>query len=114
MSAHTVAGLLQSQTPVPGKGGAEKVCRGFPAGHPVHPHAGGTETLKAALLGETPKVLWHEKKQHDCIHFTLPKQWGRPGGTDKLKTDSILGPLSITRVYGLFARNKHFLITDST
>lgn len=117
MSAHTVAGLLQSQTPVSGQGDVEKVYTGGSLQATL-----STTTLRGQKLSEQhcwerePYVLWYEKKTqfHTLYIIKTIKRWGGSGGTDKLKMDSVLGSLSITRVYGLSARNKHFLITDST
>lgn len=42
------------------------------------------------------------------------ENWAGGRGTDKLKMDSLLGSLSIIKVFRLVARNKHFSATDFT
>lgn len=69
-------------------------------------------------------MLWHEKSNTISYTATLPiryhnykngENWAGGGGTtDKSIMDSLLGSLSIIKVFRLVARNKHFSATDFT
>lgn len=58
-----------------------------------------------------PHLLPHASSYHN---YKNGESWAGGRGTDKLKMDSLLGSLSIIKVFRLVARNKHFSATDFT